>query len=96
MSSIRVEIAQMAHASRVFFVADDGTETEVSSVVTNIELRGKVGDAVTARLDVVKVAGNASGELTDLLVTDIKLGSRWRKRLRDITAFGNRERRYVL
>lgn len=57
MSHLRIEWPEgwLWRNGRVFFVADDGGETEISSVVAGVNITGDVQGANKVMLDCVKV-----------------------------------------
>jgi hypothetical protein len=94
---IRIEAADiMGGSTRVFYVDEDGTETDISRVCTGVDIHIDVREPNTATLSVLFVESHASAELTDLLVTKVT-GRRpwWKRTLREVTAFGSRSRRYI-
>jgi hypothetical protein len=86
----------LAHNARVFYVDDDGEETDISNAVTGIRVNMNVGDVTTATLDMICVAGNVRAELAEVTVRELRMRKpTWRRRLREATSFLDRERRYV-
>lgn len=72
MSFVRFDFdSAVALSGRVFFIDDEGNETDISSVVTRIEFDGTVGALNTAKLHVIKVIGQARAEIVDLLVEEL-------------------------
>lgn len=96
MSHIRIESNEkVATNFKVFYVEGD-VETDISSCLQGVDLHVAVGETVTANLKAI--VGNARSEalVEGVLVKHMRLRRRgpWR-RLRDVTAFGDRTRRYT-
>lgn len=82
--------------TRVFFVASDGTETDISACVTGVAVELQVGKPNRARLECIKVVGTVQAELVDVTVRELRVRRPgWRRRLREVSSFGQRVRTYA-
>lgn len=80
---IRFEMnALHGKSGRVFFVDDDGTETDISSVVTSIDFHADVDNINTATLHCIKVEGHAHAHLTEAIVESVRRDDGWWARFR--------------
>lgn len=98
MSHIRIEETGdiAGPRTRIFFIASDGTETDISSVTTSVAYSGKVGEANKATLDLICVRGDVTTPLVEVVLREFKpKRRRWRRRLADVTHMGTRCREYI-
>lgn len=89
MASVRIENdSVMAHFTRVVHIADDGTETDISSVCQDIKLHLHVGDANRATVQLIKVQADVLSELSEVAVKELRRAKvPWLRRIRDVTTF---------
>lgn len=77
----------------VVYVAHDGTETDISSCVQNVEAYLRVGSLSRARLDVLLYECEVEAEVSDLVINHYGRLWRWTWRLRrkyaNVTALGD-------
>lgn len=97
MSCFRFEFdGPVGHQGRVFFVASDGTETDISACVSGVDFHASVKDINTATIHVVNVKGYAKAtEAVNVIVTNLPRRRGWRARVREVTHLGSKTREYV-
>ncbi len=97
MSHIRIEEEGdiCGPKTRVFFIASDGMETDISEVCTAVRYEGKIGEANRATLELIKVRTSVREPLVEVVVRDFKRKRFWRFwREINVTTMGQRWRLY--
>ena len=95
MSKVRVEApGPVGYASRVFFIDDDGNETEISNVCCGLQFDITMQEPNKTVVELIKVEGTIEADLVDTVVKAVKPRS-WRGRIRDITTFGDIADRWI-
>ncbi len=66
---IRVDLTVAGHTSRVWFIDREGKETEISHMVTGLDISAEAKGFTTASLHVFGVAGSVLAELEEVTST---------------------------
>jgi hypothetical protein len=102
MAEIRIENEGhiVGTYTKVFFVGENGKETDISKVVTGVDLSLRVGDVSQATLHVLKVKGSTRAEVADMVIREVGPPRFWwfkrrLERIIDVTPFGARCREVI-
>jgi len=82
--------------AKIVYIADDGTETDISTIVTGIDVSLHVGEVARATLHTLHVHGSYTVPLHEVITKELRPRHRgWRLRLKDATTMGAKARRYI-
>lgn len=93
--AIRIEAGLMGHNARVFYVADDGAETDISTCCRAVTVAVRVGEVTKASLEVFISEGSTfNAEVEDVVVHKIKRRRR-RQRFLKVTGLGQQVDQWI-